>query len=56
MIVTDLRTSHMRQFETVWMFDVACSDGGAHSIDPVVPIRCKTCGAEAVERQRKVPG
>lgn len=55
MIVRDLRPAHMRQFETVWVFDVDCADGGAHRIDPVLPIRCKDCGAEAVERERKMP-
>lgn len=55
MIVRDLRPSFMRQFEVVWVFDVECSDGGSHSIDPILPIRCKACGVEAAERQRKVP-
>lgn len=55
MIVKDYRPSHMRQFETVWVFKVDCSDGGAHRIDPVLPITCKDCGTRAAERERKVP-
>jgi hypothetical protein len=41
--------------ERVWTFDVACSDGGAHTIVTLVlPLRCSTCGVEAVERERRL--
>lgn len=56
MIVRDLRPAHMRQYETVWVFETACSDGGAHCVDLRQPTRCRVCEAEAVERERRLPG
>lgn len=56
MIVCDLRPAAMCQFETVWVFETVCSDGGAHSVDFERPNRCRICGAEAVERERRLPG